>query len=405
MWKTLLTLWLGQFAAAPRKTPPRRRPARHHPRLEVLDDRTLPSSYTAGTVADLVADINAANTAGGSNTITLVAGTTFTLTAVDNTTNGATGLPVIAANDALTIVGNGDTIQRSTVSGTPAFRLFDVASGASLTLGSLTVQNGLAQGNGVAAEGGALLNQGSLTLNGVTLQNNVAQGQLQYPIVNGQGNGSAAGGGIYSSGALTLNGVTVQNNTAQGDSDSSAAGGGIYSSGPLSVQSSTIQNNRALGGAGLPPPIVDSRGDPGAAAFGGGLYISGGIVTLTGVTLSSNTAQGGTGGMGGCGTGFEIGSPGGNGLGGGLYAAGGTIDLHNVTVTGNTAAGGAGGQEGSCFKSSHKLNGSPGWGEGGGLYIDTAAAVCLDAFTQNHVQKNHASTSDPQIYGTYTTCP
>jgi hypothetical protein len=59
-----------------------------------------------------------------------VAGTAFTLTAVDNTTDGATGLPVIAANDTLTIVGNGDTIQRSTASGIPAFRLFDVASGA-----------------------------------------------------------------------------------------------------------------------------------------------------------------------------------------------------------------------------------------------------------------------------------
>ena len=200
--------------------PPRRaRPARRqHVRLGLLqlEDRVVLSNYTAATVPDLIADIHAANRAGGSNTIALAAGAAFTLTAVDNTTDGATGLPVIAAGNNLTIVGNGDNIQRSTANGTPAFRLFDVAGGASLTLGSLTLQNGLAQGNGVAAEGGALLNQGSLTLNGVTVQNNTAQGQLQYPIVNGQANGTAAGGGIYSSGTLTLNGVTVQNNTAQG---------------------------------------------------------------------------------------------------------------------------------------------------------------------------------------------
>ena len=73
-----------------------------------------------GDGRDLINDINAANAAGGSNTITLVAGTTFTLTAVDNTTDGSgNGLPVIAANDNLTIQGNGDTIARSTASGTP----------------------------------------------------------------------------------------------------------------------------------------------------------------------------------------------------------------------------------------------------------------------------------------------
>jgi hypothetical protein len=48
---------------------------RRRPRLslERLEDRALPSNYTAGSVADLIADINAANTAGGSNTITLTA--------------------------------------------------------------------------------------------------------------------------------------------------------------------------------------------------------------------------------------------------------------------------------------------------------------------------------------------
>ena len=73
---------------------------------------------------------------------------------------------------------------------------------------------------------------------------------------------------------------------------------------------------------------------------------------------------------------------------------------------GRPGIGGAGGQGGTC--GSHHFrgsNGSSGLGEGGGLYIDPAAAVCLDAFTQSHVKKNHASISDPQIDGAYTTCP
>ena len=79
------------------------------------------SAYNASSVSELIADINAANNAGGANTITLAANTTFDLTAVNNTTNGANGLPVISGKmgDNLTIVGNGDTIERSTAAGRP----------------------------------------------------------------------------------------------------------------------------------------------------------------------------------------------------------------------------------------------------------------------------------------------
>src|ERR1022692_1468369 len=105
----------------------RPQPANRSTRLfvEHLEDRTAPSTFNAATVSDLIADINAANTAGGANTIQLTAATTapYVLTAVNNTTTGYgllyfaygnTGLPVIAAKDNLTILGNGDTIERST---------------------------------------------------------------------------------------------------------------------------------------------------------------------------------------------------------------------------------------------------------------------------------------------------
>ena len=89
---------------------------RRRPTLEALEDRTVLSTYSAATVAQLIMDIGLSNTAGGVNTINLTAATSspYTLTAINNTTNGANGLPVIAAGDNLTIVGNGDTIGRST---------------------------------------------------------------------------------------------------------------------------------------------------------------------------------------------------------------------------------------------------------------------------------------------------
>ena len=143
MWHSLRNLWKSASAKTqPKKT----RPHSRRLSLEQLEDRLTPSNYTAANVSQLIADINAANLAGGANTITLTAPTNapYTLAAVDNTTDGATGLPVIAANDNLTILGNGDTIERSSASGTPAFRLLDVARGASLNLANLTLQGGLA---------------------------------------------------------------------------------------------------------------------------------------------------------------------------------------------------------------------------------------------------------------------
>jgi hypothetical protein len=339
MWHSVLNIWRSASVQT-RSQMPRRRSARLT--LEHLEDRTVPSTFNAATVPDLIADIHAANQAGGSNTIALVAGKTFSLTAVDNTTDGATGLPIIAANDNLTIVGNGDTIARSTAAGTPAFRLLDVAGAASLTLQNLTLQGGLALGAGVSAEGGAIYNQGTLTLDGVTVQNNIAQGNNGAP---GQAGQAAAGGGIYSSGSLTLEGSTK------------------------------VQNNQALGGQGGTGYRTIFRfgrwvhpGGPGGNGIGGGLYVSNGTVSLTNVTLSSNSAQGGQGGPAGSG---GLGGRGGNGFGGGLYAASGTIILRNDSVTGNTAQGAAGYGQGI--------------GKGGGLYIDMPAAVSLDAFTQAHV--------------------
>src|SRR5579875_1002994 len=72
-----LTMWLSRL----RNQVPGPRYRRQRLNLEKLEDRTLPSNYTAASVSDLIADINAANAAGGSNTIVLAANTTFDLTA------------------------------------------------------------------------------------------------------------------------------------------------------------------------------------------------------------------------------------------------------------------------------------------------------------------------------------
>src|SRR5262249_38746613 len=149
------------------------------------------------------------------------------------------------------------------------------------------------------------------------------------------------------------------------------------------------QFNQALGGKGG----LTFHGTQGGNGLGGGLYVAGGTASLSNVTVSSNTAQGGDGSDAGFFYDFDRravpvpGGNGGNGLGGGLYAAGGTVSLHGTTVQQNTAAAGAGGKS---FK--YARAGNPGLGEGGGLYLEAAALACLDAFTQANVKHNKAST-------------
>jgi hypothetical protein len=112
--------------------------------------------YYVTNVSGLVSAIDAANQNAEPDTISLAPGGTFTLAQVNNSTHGDTGLPLISATQALTIVGNGSIIERSAAAGTPNFRLFDVAPNASLALENLTLQGGLT--SSVSPFGGAILN-------------------------------------------------------------------------------------------------------------------------------------------------------------------------------------------------------------------------------------------------------
>ncbi len=390
-----------QSARAGRSAAVRRRPV-----IEALEERALLTGYSVANVSDLIAAIVSSNTAGGANTITLTADNSspYTLAAVDNTTDGATGLPVIAAGNVLTIVGDGDTIERSTADGTPALRLLDVAAGATLNLQDLTLQNGLADDPGVTARGGAIFSQGTLSLDTVTLQNNTASGN------DGSGDTpglDAQGGAIYvGGGSITLTNAVAISNTAQGGNvdnggttgaggnGGDAQGGALYAAAGTTVTltASTVSSDTAQGGNGADggdaDADVNSGGGNGGVAQGGALYVAAGTtVTLTASTISSDTAQGGDGGAGAVDGGDgrdDINSVGGNGgvaQGGALYVtAATTVTLTASIVSSDTAHGGDGGDDG-VSGDFQTVAGNAGDGQGGALCAAAGTTVTLTAST------------------------
>src|SRR5262249_16268175 len=110
------------------------RPRTFRPCLELLEDRLAPFVFNVmnGDVTTLIANITTANSNGEADTINLAAGGLYILSAVDNSTVGNSGLPVILADssNALIINGNGATLQRDRAGGTPAFRFASIGNGA-----------------------------------------------------------------------------------------------------------------------------------------------------------------------------------------------------------------------------------------------------------------------------------
>ena len=203
-----------------------------------------------GDVAGLIAALKTANGNGVADTINLASGGTYTLTAAHNTGYyGPNGLPGIST--PITINGNGATIQRSSVVGTPDFRIFIVGSApAYLTLDGVTIRGGTAP----SWSGGALLNTGGALVRSSTLAENTG----------------GLGGAIFNyCGALTVLNSTISRNS----SFSGYSGGGIlnfssYCQSTTAIINSTVFENRADGPAGF-----QGRGDAIADSFGGAGWV------------------------------------------------------------------------------------------------------------------------------------
>jgi hypothetical protein len=319
------------------------------PRLEVLEDRALPSTLTVLNTADsgpgsLRAAIDGAH---DGDTIVfasaLQGGSTITLT------------KQLAVAKNLDIEGPGAA--NLTVSGNDSTRLFDISGQATVTIAGLTITHGLATKStrGIlepldnpAVVGGGIFNEpgASLTLSHCTLTNNQAVG----------GNADIVlGGALMNEGDATVIDCTFSGNLAKGGF---GVGGAIENLHHLTLRSSTFTGNQAaaltFNSQGGALDNTDGTADvtgcsftdnisiglgPGAEGPGGAIVnwnatdiVGGTILTITGCTFTGNRAIGGAGGDGVNTQGW--------GNSGAMDTLGGVTIIRDSSFTANEAIGG-----------------------------------------------------------------
>ena len=323
--------------------------------VERLEDRDVPSTLMVNELSDshavnlssgmdatshisLRSAIEAADYLGGDQTIqfdpsVFAAPQTITLK-----------LGLLDLNDAggtITIQGPADGV---TISGNHASEVFRVATGTTADLIGLTITAGMVTGWSTNY-GGGIYNNGTLTLTNSTVTKNAALTPAPIELFGGYG------GGIYNNATLALVDSTISSNIA------GSAGAGIDNStnGTVELTDSIVAGNQFAS---------DGYGVVGARA-----HLQRGHASLTGCTISGNTAAKGGGIVNdgtltirdslitGNATVPSVYNQGGtSGAGGGILNSG-TATISDSTLTGNTANGyGVGGAIGAAYIGSTVLN-------------------------------------------------
>src|SRR5262245_22041487 len=307
------TMTLRSILTARRSVPSGRR-AGFRPRLESLEDREVPATFTVLNLADNGSDslrtaVAAANANPGADMIEFADGLIGTI--------GLTG-GQLSINDHLTIDGPGAGLLA--VSGNHQSRVFNITGEAVVGIDDLTITGGQVVGDG----GGILNTGGTLTLDRVVLTDNHAVATTS----NTLGRGGAIAN--MSGATLTVTDCQFTGNQARGGGPGPAGqsltvrcGAGIYNQGSvLTAVRSAFTGNLSIGGPA------------GVRAQGGGINsIMGSIATISDCTFVGNQ---GIAGDGNGGSGIV-----GLGRAGALFNDASVMTVENCLIEGNVARGGS----------------------------------------------------------------
>lgn len=227
--------------------------------------------------------------------------------------DGTVSINTDGTSDSIVTIGDGTNTPNILISGlnsqgiiqrddasTGNARIFKIASGAKVTIESLSIKNGSVAGNG-----GGIYNAGTLTLKSVYISD-----------CSVSGTGTGYGGGIYCDNNAVL---TFETGSIEKCS-STNSGGGYYQNGTSGATGSTTFSNVS---------VLNNKATTSSNSSGGGIYISSpGKFRMTGGEISRNTAY--------------------NGGGIDVYALKGTDTYTNCYLDGVTIAGNSAGSEGGA---------------------------------------------------------
>lgn len=304
--------------------------------------------------------------------------------------NSSAGLLTIAGSGASSTIITGSNITQS------IFQL----NNSNLSLSNLSISEANSTSNGGA------INQsgGSTQLSCVTLSNNKsANGGAIYSyggqvtMTGGSATGNAApngsGGAFFFDGGMTanLNNVNISNNQA---STSSGYGGAILqdAKGVLNIQNnSIIQNNKSAQGGGVygtgnftmsGGKIIGNT----ATQLGGGLVSSGGIVSLTSVSVLTNSV---------------ISNSVLAGTGGGIYQGNASLNLSGSTLIRNNKAMNSGGLftgNSNLTATNTKFIDNTATNNGGGLGLTNGGVATLNSVQFSGNQGTSTSSNGGGIF-------
>jgi CSLREA domain-containing protein len=341
------------------------------------------TSWTVNSAADPAIGSASNCAAGNPNTCTLrdaiaAAGNSDTITFASSAmliTLTSTNL-LMLSQTMLTIDGGGVVV----VDGNLTTQVFEVASGANITLTGLTIRKGK-----TSFYGGGIYNEGTLTVSDTTLSgNNAGDGGGAIFNSNGgtvtltrstlSGNSAYVGGAIYNYNAGTI--ILIQSMLS--DNFAGSDGGGIYNDvGTLTLNNSRLSGNLAVDGgrgggifnsnAGTIILANSTLSDNAASASGGGIYNRGNSA-LSNSTLSGNAAYD-----------FDVG-------GGGIYNQA-SLTLANSTLFDNSANLGGGVYNQASLTLTNSTLSDNSANLGGGIY-NNGGTVTLTNTILNQVSGN-----------------
>jgi predicted outer membrane repeat protein len=404
-------MWWKLFLNSPRpslslhrQAERRRRPKSNKLRLETLEDRAVPATFTVSTTLDeltpgdgklsLREAITRANAHPGADTIIVPAGVyNMSLAGATEDANATGDFDV---TDSVTIQGAGAGV--TIIDGQQLDRVFDVfgtaPSSIRVVFQSVTIRNGKAPPtSALDGGGGILVTDADLVVRDSAISANQTPGPgggISNAFTPGTGNvklvdttvarnvAGGFGGGIDVEGSsvLKLVGSTVRSN-------STASGGGGIQATNMTLTDSTVSGNSASIGAGgigggtatLVRSVVKGNSTTG---FGGGMNV-------TTAVLSSSKVAGNSAGAGAGGGGIDAdkatltdctvrGNSAGLAGGGGLNVT--ELTLTRTTVSGNTATAGGGISAGTANLTDCTVVGnSAGSSIGGGIFAGTATLL------------------------------